>query len=193
VGLTGRPLPIEKAAAVGTSKDPEEETHPAVGETAVSEGSKTRDGQSSFKGDVGLLKDFVSEAREHLETADLNLLTLETEPRNAEALSAVFRAFHTIKGVAGFLELDGIGALAHEAENLLDRARKGELVVEGTAIDVAFDAVDALNLFILPHFPPFAGEGHHLFPTHPHGSSRDPLVGRAPRGSAFQYTEMSLK
>ncbi len=100
---------------------------------------------SAFEGDVDLLAEFVSEAREHLEAADVNLLTIETEPRNEEALNAVFRAFHTIKGVAGSLALDNIGSLSHEAENLLDHARKGELELGGSAIDAAFDAVDALK------------------------------------------------
>ena len=103
---------------------------------------------TALEGDLELLGDFVSEAMEHLEAADVNLLTLETEPEDEEALNAVFRAFHTIKGVAGFLALDQIGALAHEAENLLDRARKGDLTLAGTAIDVTFDAVDTLKQMV---------------------------------------------
>jgi len=101
-----------------------------------------------LEGDPELLGDFVLEAMEHLEAADINLLTLETEPEDDEALNAVFRAFHTIKGVAGFLALEQIGSLAHEAENLLDRARKGNLVLAGVAIDVTFDAVDTLKRLV---------------------------------------------
>jgi two-component system chemotaxis sensor kinase CheA len=92
-----------------------------------------------------LLNEFVSESKEHLEVADIQLLTLETEPENAEALNAVFRGFHTIKGVASCLNLPNIPGLAHAAENLLDRARKGELRLAGGAIDVTFDAVDLLK------------------------------------------------
>ena len=101
-----------------------------------------------LEGDPELLGDFVSEATEHLEAADACLLTIETEPQDAEALNAVFRAFHTIKGVAGFLGLNQIGELAHESENLLDRARKGELMLDGTVIDVTFDAVDAMKRLV---------------------------------------------
>ena len=78
--------------------------------------------------DTGILADFIAEANEHLESSDLHLMTLENEPGNRELLDAVFRAFHSIKGVAGFLGLDGIKILSHEAENLLDRIRNGERV-----------------------------------------------------------------
>ncbi len=101
-----------------------------------------------LEADPSLLGDFVSEALEHLEASDLHLLTLETDPESEEALNAVFRAFHTIKGVAGFLALDQVQSLSHEAESLLDLARKGKIVLAGTAIDVTFDAVDALKNLI---------------------------------------------
>ncbi|HUX06032.1 MAG TPA: chemotaxis protein CheA [Acidobacteriota bacterium] len=101
-----------------------------------------------LEGDLDLLGDFVTEARDHLDTADIHILTLETESEDAEALNAVFRAFHTIKGVAGFLALDEMGSLAHEAENLLDKARKGDLRLDGVAIDVTFDAVDMLKKLV---------------------------------------------
>ena len=98
--------------------------------------------------DPELVGEFILEATEHLETADLQLLTLETDSSNSDAINAVFRAFHTIKGVAGFLALDEIGALSHESENLLDMARKNQLVLSGPAIDVVFDAVDMLKQMI---------------------------------------------
>lgn len=96
-------------------------------------------------GDLDLVKDFVQEATEHLDNCDIHLLTLETDPEESDALNAVFRAFHTIKGVSGFLGLDEIKQISHEAENLLDRARKKELLLVGDAIDVVFEAVDALK------------------------------------------------
>jgi two-component system chemotaxis sensor kinase CheA len=102
----------------------------------------------SLGADPSLLGDFVSEALEHLEGADLHLLTLETEPKDEEALNAVFRAFHTIKGVAGFLDLSQIQLLSHEAESLLDLARKGRIILEGPAIDVTFDSVDELKKLV---------------------------------------------
>ncbi len=98
--------------------------------------------------DRALLEDFVCEAAEHLESADVHLLQLETDPGDTEAINAVFRAFHTIKGIAGCLGLDEIRGLAHEAESLLDRARKREVVLAGPPIDVSFEAVDAIRRMV---------------------------------------------
>ncbi len=98
--------------------------------------------------DRALLEDFVCEAGEHLEAADVHLLALETNGLDKEAINAVFRAFHTIKGIAGCLGVDSIRGLAHEAESLLDRARRGELVLAGAPIDAAFDAVDAIRRMV---------------------------------------------
>lgn len=98
--------------------------------------------------DAGLLADFIGEAREHLEAADTHLLTLETQRDDAEALNAVFRAFHTIKGGAGFLQLSDILRVAHEAETLLDKARRHELVLSSHVMDTVFAAVDLLRLLV---------------------------------------------
>ncbi|MCB1150590.1 Hpt domain-containing protein, partial [bacterium] len=86
--------------------------------------------------DVELLQEFISESAEHLDEAEAQLLILESEPTQTDALNAVFRAFHTIKGVAGFVEMTHIQTLAHKAENLLDLARKGELTLQGDAMDL---------------------------------------------------------
>lgn len=98
--------------------------------------------------DYSIFNDFVCEALEHLDNSDMHLLTLENEPTNQESLNAIFRAFHTIKGVAGCLELGEIRSLAHEAESLLDRARKGDLILEGEAIDLTFSSVDTMKHLI---------------------------------------------
>ena len=99
--------------------------------------------------DIDLLSDFVSEVQEHIDTIDNRLLVLENEPAEKENLNAVFRVFHTIKGAAGFLALDEISRLAHMTENLLDRARKGELQLSGGRIDIIFEAVDEMKRLIL--------------------------------------------
>ncbi|NUN96020.1 MAG: chemotaxis protein CheW [Candidatus Omnitrophica bacterium] len=88
---------------------------------------------------------FITESNEHLENANVHLLTIETDPENAESLNAVFRAFHTIKGSAGMLGHRQIAELAHEAENLLGLARDGKLALAEDAIDVIFDTVDMLK------------------------------------------------
>jgi len=98
--------------------------------------------------DVPLVLDFLAEANEHLESAEAGLLELESKPGDSEVLNQIFRAFHTIKGMAGFLNLAEIGSLAHSAENLLDGARKGELVIAGEIGDVVFESVDMLKKMI---------------------------------------------
>ena len=95
--------------------------------------------------DPSLLQDFLTEARGHLDNADVQLLTIENEPEDQEALNALFRSFHTIKGGAGFLDLSDISELSHVAEDLLDKARKGSLLLNGPVVDVVFESVDALR------------------------------------------------
>ncbi|MBN2308076.1 MAG: Hpt domain-containing protein [Candidatus Hydrogenedentes bacterium] len=137
------PEPVEPKAEVPA---PGEAEAAAAGPTAASaEGARQ---PKMLEGDADLLAEFVTEAREHLDNADLCLLTLETTPTDEEALNAVFRAFHTIKGVAGFLALDEVQSLAHEAESLLDRARKGELSLVGANVDVTFTSIDMLKRMV---------------------------------------------
>lgn len=111
---------------------PEAETAPQAGTIIVEE-------------DVPLALDFIAEAYEHIEGAEAGLLELEAKPGDNEALNLIFRGFHTIKGMAGFLNLEEIGSLAHSAENLLDGARKGELILVGTNGDVVFESIDMLK------------------------------------------------
>ncbi len=121
---------------------------PPVTKASVAEASSAASVAVPLSGDPSLLGEFVSEAREHLDAAEGHLLALEVDPRQDDALNGIFRAFHTIKGVAGFLGLDDMGHLAHEAENLLDRARKGKLTLAGPAIEVTFSAVDLMKRLV---------------------------------------------
>jgi two-component system chemotaxis sensor kinase CheA len=98
--------------------------------------------------DEELLAGFVAEALEHLESIEVNVLLLEDAPEDQEVLNAVFRPFHTIKGVSGFLNLSDINHLAHALENLLDQARAGRLIIGSTAIDVVLTGVDVLRQMI---------------------------------------------
>lgn len=98
--------------------------------------------------DRDLANDFVTESQEHFEAADENLLVLEKDPTNKESIGAVFRAFHTIKGVSGFLGLTPVGELAHAAETLLDEIRKGKHSFKGGAVEATFNALDLLKVMI---------------------------------------------
>lgn len=99
--------------------------------------------------DVPLVLDFITESNEHIESAEAALLELENASDNEEVLNQIFRAFHTIKGMAGFLNLIDIGSLAHSAENLLDLARKGELILANENTDAIFESIDMLKKMIL--------------------------------------------
>ena len=94
--------------------------------------------------DPELVADFVTESREHLGSIESQLLTLERDPTNAEAMNAVFRGFHTIKGLAGFLELSLVRDVAHEVETVLDMARNGRLAITPAVIDVVLAGADYL-------------------------------------------------
>jgi two-component system chemotaxis sensor kinase CheA len=95
-------------------------------------------------GDPELLADFVLESREHLADIEAQTLALERDPSDSEALNAAFRGFHSIKGLAGFLELGIVQEMAHETEAVLDRARDGQLVITPATIDVILQAADHL-------------------------------------------------
>ena len=129
--------PAGAAAPVPTGADGKEKPHVKL----VME-------PTPITGDTSLMLDFVSESKEHLELASTQLLDLESDPTNEEALNAVFRGFHTIKGIAGFLELVNISQLAHDAENLLDMIRKGTLTLSDGLMDVIFDALDMMTSMI---------------------------------------------
>jgi two-component system chemotaxis sensor kinase CheA len=95
--------------------------------------------------DPELLNDFVLESREHLTSIELQLLTLDQDPGNSEAIHAIFRGFHTIKGMAGFLDQDAIRDVAHEVETILDLARNGQLSITSVVIDRILDGKDYLT------------------------------------------------
>jgi len=103
---------------------------------------------SSLAQDPELLRDFVLESREHLASIESELLTLESDPHASEALNAVFRGFHTIKGLAGFLELWDVQKLAHETETVLDRARSSQWVLNPQAIDIILQSADYLRRWL---------------------------------------------
>ena len=82
--------------------------------------------ESNLADDPELIRDFVSESREHLENIEQQVLVLDRNPSDMEAIHSVFRSFHTIKGLAGFLAFEVIQTLAHEVETVLDLARNSD-------------------------------------------------------------------
>lgn len=91
------------------------------------------------------LQTFLVEARELLQAMEEALLNLESEPDDKEAIGAVFRAAHTIKGSAGLFGLDPIVAFTHVAENVLDKVRNGEIAVDSDLIALLLSAGDHIG------------------------------------------------
>jgi two-component system, chemotaxis family, sensor kinase CheA len=103
----------------------------------------------SLEGNQELLGEFYNEAVEHLQQIEASLLALEGSPGDPEAVNAIFRSFHTIKGNAGFLGLVPMHTLAHEVESLLDLARTGKLSLSSAIITEILRSRDALQALTL--------------------------------------------
>lgn len=99
----------------------------------------------SFGADEEILQDFLVEAGEILEQLSEQLVELESRPDDADLLNAIFRGFHTVKGGAGFLQLNELVECCHIAENVFDVLRKGERRVDAELMDVVLEALDAVN------------------------------------------------
>ncbi len=99
----------------------------------------------SFDADEEILQDFLVEAGEILEVLNEQLVDLENRPDDADLLNAIFRGFHTVKGGAGFLQLDTLVDLCHAAENIFDLLRNGKLTLSAELMDVVLQALDSVN------------------------------------------------
>ena len=119
----------------------------AMGEVSKKEGEKETPVIIGNE-DKEIIADFVAESLENLGTIEVKLMDLEQDPSDLDTINAIFRPFHTVKGVSGFLNFTKINKLAHISENLLDKARNGELSVNGEIIDIILNSVDVLNRMI---------------------------------------------
>ncbi|HDY6119943.1 TPA: chemotaxis protein CheA [Pseudomonas aeruginosa] len=99
----------------------------------------------SFDDDEEILQDFLVEAGEILEQLSEQLVELESRPDDMDLLNAIFRGFHTVKGGAGFLQLNALVECCHIAENVFDILRKGERRVSSELMDVVLQALDTVN------------------------------------------------
>ncbi len=99
----------------------------------------------SFGADEEILQDFLVEAGEILELLSEQLVELESRPDDMDLLNAIFRGFHTVKGGAGFLQLNPLVECCHIAENVFDILRKGSRRVDSELMDVVLQALDSVN------------------------------------------------
>ena len=95
--------------------------------------------------DQELMAEFILEAAEHVSYIETHLLVLEHDPSNSNALQSVFRSFHSIKGLAGFLGLSTLQEVSHEVESLLDLARSKTLVVDSLIVDLVLEGADFIK------------------------------------------------
>src|SRR5712692_9609985 len=91
-----------------------------------------------------LLRDFLTETVESLDSVDAQLVQLEREPNNRQVLANIFRLVHTIKGTCGFLGLPRLEALAHAAETLMGKFRDG-MPVTGDAVTLVLSTIDRIK------------------------------------------------
>ena len=99
----------------------------------------------SFDADEEILQDFLIEAGEILELLSEQLVDLEQRPDDNDLLNAIFRGFHTVKGGAGFLQLNALVDCCHAAENVFDTLRNGNRSVNPDLMDVVLQALDSVN------------------------------------------------
>ncbi|MDB3935884.1 chemotaxis protein CheA, partial [Granulosicoccus sp.] len=94
---------------------------------------------------VDILQEFLSESREGLDQLDLDFITLEQNPSDATTLANVFRTIHTVKGTSGFLGFATLEKVTHMGENLLDKIRNKEFILDEQKASLLLEMVDVVR------------------------------------------------
>ena len=92
-----------------------------------------------------ILEDFLIEAFELIEQIDQDLVELENNPEDLELLNSIFRVAHTIKGSSSFLNFDVLTKLTHHMEDVLNKARHGDLKITPDVMDVVLESIDMMK------------------------------------------------
>ena len=92
-----------------------------------------------------ILEDFLIEAFEMIEQLDQDLIELEHNPSDLDLLNRIFRVAHTIKGSSSFLNFDILTKLTHNMEDVLNKARRGELKITPDVMDVVLESIDMMK------------------------------------------------
>ncbi len=98
--------------------------------------------------DQELLEGFLTETTELLEKLDDDLVALEKAPTDTDLLNQIFRSIHTVKGASSFLGFDLLVRVTHKTEDVLNRLRKGELLVTPEIMDVVLEATDLVKTLV---------------------------------------------
>ncbi|MFA6137646.1 MAG: chemotaxis protein CheW [Sulfurimonas sp.] len=92
-----------------------------------------------------ILQDFLVESFELIEQLDQDLVELESRPDDLELLNGIFRVAHTVKGASSFLNFDVLTHLTHHMEDVLNKARHGELAITAEVMDVVLESIDLMK------------------------------------------------
>jgi two-component system chemotaxis sensor kinase CheA len=123
--------------------------------------------------DEEILREFLAETQEHMDEVESLVLAAEiaSDPGTIDAL---FRAFHSTKGSAGFLGLESLQELSHAIENALDAVRRGERRLDSGLVDLLLKGVDIIRRMLDECAP--GGRIPPEIPSHPMASEADALV-----------------
>lgn len=94
------------------------------------------------------LEIFLDETKEHLQSLNTEILNLEQDPDNTDTVNEIFRAAHSLKGMAGTMGYKRMQALTHDMENVFSEVRNGTIKVKGNMIDILFQCLDALEEYL---------------------------------------------
>jgi len=94
------------------------------------------------------LEIFIEETKEHLQSLNEHLLILEKEPDNENTINEIFRAAHSLKGMAGTMGFKRMQRLTHDMENVFSEIRTGKMKVSSELVDVLFRGLDALEAYL---------------------------------------------
>lgn len=92
-----------------------------------------------------LLKDFFAEAEQQVENLESNILVIENDPTNHDAVDEIFRAAHTLKGGSATVEMTELSTFTHAVEDLLDELRSGSVEISGDVVDVLLSSIDIIK------------------------------------------------
>ena len=94
------------------------------------------------------LEIFIDETKEHLQTLNDQVLILEAEPENIDTVNEIFRAAHSLKGMAGTMGFKRMQRLTHDMENVFSEIRNGKLNVNADMVDIVFKCLDAIEGYL---------------------------------------------
>lgn len=99
----------------------------------------------NYLDDIEIVKEFLIESNDHLDSIESKILTLEKYTDNLDIINSIFRSLHSIKGSSGFLDLQDICKVSHELETILDETRKSKIKISPDIIETLYEGVDILR------------------------------------------------